>query len=436
MNKQYNKIYTSLIMQWNAELLKEASSSTDYTPDQFLNKIFNDVKSKGMNNDFLLQYTLKDFQQYVHQKSFSKYKEFIQNFKGKNKDHQFVIVILNWAIFDNQKLIQQFNKFDTVFKNKNSKEKITFKEYIKIKRQIKRNFKKIYKKAANPQRVNELLASCQTDAAFNIIQRQLNEFYRNNQNFNIPDSDQTITGQEMLNEQINAYVKYLKSGSETLETHNLTNGFMLTLDNNFTNMSGFLLFLNRNRKGNLSDLKALLNHQLDHYFDIVINKNDDTTEQDNKALESHYKDNKAQAKYAKYLFGRSEFNSRSTDVCNYLLNNIIPVSGKNALTEFIKTIEANPKRTNELIPEAKKWFKPQNTDYYVLKFSLIAYRVFPKKWEILKNRLTQEFQKYKNMTQEEREKYAKEIQAEFSQPTSKQIKAVNALAKQTQNIQK
>jgi flagellar biosynthesis/type III secretory pathway chaperone len=64
----------------------------------------------------------------------------------------------------------------------------------------------------------------------------------------------------MLNEQINAYVKYLKSGSETLQSHNLTNGFMLTLDNNFDNMSGFLLFLNRNRSGNLSDLKALLNH--------------------------------------------------------------------------------------------------------------------------------------------------------------------------------
>jgi flagellar biosynthesis/type III secretory pathway chaperone len=64
----------------------------------------------------------------------------------------------------------------------------------------------------------------------------------------------------MLNEQINAYVKYLKSESETLQDHNLTNGFMYKLDDNVTNASGFLLFLNRNCSENLSDLKALLNH--------------------------------------------------------------------------------------------------------------------------------------------------------------------------------
>jgi hypothetical protein len=31
--------------------------------------------------------------------------------------------------------------------------------------------------------------SCQTDAAFNILSHQLDEFYRNHQNFNIPGSD-------------------------------------------------------------------------------------------------------------------------------------------------------------------------------------------------------------------------------------------------------
>lgn len=64
----------------------------------------------------------------------------------------------------------------------------------------------------------------------------------------------------MLNKQINTYVKYLKSGSKTLQTHNSTCGFMYKLDDNVTNASGFLLFLNRNQSRNLSDLKTLLNH--------------------------------------------------------------------------------------------------------------------------------------------------------------------------------
>jgi hypothetical protein len=85
-------------------------------------------------------------------------------------------------------------------------------------------------------------------------------------------------------------------------------------------------------------------------------------------------------------------------VCNYLLNNIIPVSGKNALSEFIKTIEANPKSTRDLIPEANKWFKQSQADFYILKFSVIAYRIFPDKWQTLKNRLKSEFIKYENMS--------------------------------------
>jgi uncharacterized protein YjaZ len=50
---------------------------------------------------------------------------------------------------------------------------------------------------------------------------------------------------------------------------------MLKLDGNFENSSGFLLFLNRNTKHSLSEMQALLNHELDHYFDMVINGNDD-----------------------------------------------------------------------------------------------------------------------------------------------------------------
>lgn len=443
---KFDRIYKKLIAQQN-QILKEQTSTTDYTPNELLNQIYDDIKTEGLEDDWCLQYTYDDFMKYVTPKNYSHYKQFKQKFKG-NKDN-FTLIILNWSFFDNKKLDEGVKKFCPTFNEKVNKkiEKLSEQQAIQLKKQMKENFQKIYEEASNFKVAENLANSCQLQKSKKYIKEILKQFALNEQSFKQPITDKKVSCKNIFKYQLGNYYRYLLTGHKTLKTHDKTGGFCYVNFNEDQNDQGFLFFINKNLNSNLEDLQSVMNHEIDHYFQQVIKgvENHTNTEEDSKIIEKNIDPAKEDIKYIKYLYERSEFQSHSTDLCNFLLNRIIPISGKNALSELLNCIKTR-KCPYEWCPKTK-------AQITTLQFAITTYKLFnsnsksiwsklkkkifdigeESKWQQLQKRLTTEFQKYQNMDQKQQKEYAQNLKKRYTPFTKEQrlaLKKIKLAAKQ------
>ena len=436
MNK-FELIYNKIIKESN--LINQISSKTDYTPDQLVEKIFDDIKAQGFDKSFALEYTLSDFKKYVTQKNYDFYSFFIEKFKGT--DNNFAILILCWDPFDQEKLNKYFNENykPYLLKQKeliNKKDKFSQQELKEITSTLKSKFAEFYKESKNEQEIQALKSTLKSPLSQKLLEQTANSFYKC-EDFK-SESNEDINSKDLFKQIVNTYIKSIKSGVTDRE---LTNGYCLSLHG--SENEGFVFFINKHlinkTKNKLKKVYKLINHEIDHYFELLLNSQmEDNNQEDQKTIDSKQLKLVKDKQWIKYLFSRTEFNSRSTDLCNTLLNDICPISKENSLKELIEALNLLSEKQDWTTLSKFKWFDQQDNDITdTLIFGALTLKLFPEeKWPTLKERLQGDFELYTTLPKQKLEKYKEELEQKFSNTPNKLIQALAANPKKLETAKK